>query len=96
MNQRYQILYINGLSHSNENKLSFIGGKNPFGETWVLSVDQAIKGMESGKWKFYVNREKKSFEIEILFDSANQKSLGTPNAPDQENLLFLLPQCVFS
>lgn len=66
------------------------------GETWVLSVDQAIKGIESGKWEFYVNREMKSFEIEILIDSENQKSLGTPQAPNQENLLFLLPQCVFS
>ena len=96
MNQRYQILCINDQNHPSENKLSFIGGKNPLGETWVLSVDQAIKGIESGKWEFFVNWEKQSFEIEILLDPSNDKTLGTPKAPDRKNLLFLLAQYVFS
>jgi hypothetical protein len=95
MNQRYQILCIKGQNHPNQNKLSFIGGKNPLGETWMLGVDQAIMGIESGKWEFYVNWEKESFEIEIQLDSENQKSLGTPKMPNQENLLFQLPQCAF-
>lgn len=95
MKKRYQILCINDFSYSFEQKITFLGGKNPLGETWVLSVDQAIKGIESGKWEFYVNWEKQSFGIEILADSANDKTLGTPEAPDRKNLLLLLPQCIF-
>lgn len=95
MNQRYQVLCINGLNNLFEGKLSFIGGKNPLGETWILSTERAIQEIESGKLEFYVNWEKQSFEIEILLDPENQKSLGTPKAPNQENLLLRLPQCVF-
>jgi hypothetical protein len=95
MIQRYQVLCINGLNNLFEGKLSFIGGKNPLGETWILSTERAIQEIESGKLEFYVNWEKESFEIEILLDSDNQKSLGTPKAPNQENLLFQLPQCAF-
>lgn len=95
MNQRYQVLCINGLNNLFKDKLSFIGGKNPLGETWILSTERAILEIESGKLKFYVNWEKQSFEIEIMLDSENQKTLGTPKAPDQKNLLFLLPQCIF-
>jgi len=95
MNQRYQVSCINGLNNLFDEKLSFIGGKNHLGETWILSAERAIQEMESGKLEFYLNWEKQSFEIEILMDSENQKSLGTPKAPKQENLLFRLPQCVF-
>lgn len=94
MNQRYQVLCLNGLNNLFDEKLSFIGGKNTLGETWILSIERAILEIESGKLEFYLNWEKQSFEIEILLDSEHQKSLGTPKAPNQENLLFRLPQCV--
>ena len=30
-------------------------GTNPGGGRWKLTLEQAIQGIESGKWTFYVN-----------------------------------------
>lgn len=32
-----------------------VGGVNANGERWFLTLDQAIAGIEEGKWRFYTS-----------------------------------------
>lgn len=34
-------------------RISSIGGTNPDGKVWSLTLDEAIAGIEGGKWDFY-------------------------------------------
>ena len=36
-------------------RIKSVGGINTNGTQWKLTLDAAIEGMESGKWRFYVN-----------------------------------------
>ena len=35
-------------------RIAFIGGRNPHGTRWKLSQQQAIDGIKSARWSFYV------------------------------------------
>src|SRR5437867_9385878 len=56
MAQRVQIECINKTPRQDPHlRISNIGGKNPDGTRWKLSEDDAIAGLTSGKWSFYVS-----------------------------------------
>ncbi|WP_215224673.1 DUF3892 domain-containing protein [Echinicola shivajiensis] len=52
-----------------------IGGLNENGERWNITVEEAIKGIQSGLWEFYIIQEK--LEESITFSTSEETVLGS-------------------
>jgi len=69
-----------------------IGGTNAGGGQWYLTQPQAIEGIESGKWDFYVYAEDKSVRVVVAI-RLGRKYLKTEADGEQPNNLLSLPEC---
>lgn len=78
---------------SSHERISHVGGQNPDGTQWKLSLTDAIKGIESGQWKFYVSVGGDSVWVIVSKSAAGNKYLKTENDGDQPNNLLSLPEC---
>jgi hypothetical protein len=73
-------------------RIQHIGGINDNGTRWKLTVDEAIAGMEGGKWRFYTHVQGKSVWL-IIATLNGRKYLKTENDGEQPNNLLSLPEC---
>lgn len=71
-----------------------IGGFNPDGQRWRLSLDEAIAGIKDGRWSFYVERPSgDKVEVVIAVSAGGREYLRTVADGDQPNNLLALPEC---
>src|SRR5262245_30474425 len=90
-----QIRCINKTDRTNPaERIKSIGGVNSDGTRWKLSLDEAIRGIEAGKWRFYVERPAgHRVWVVIAVSSSGRKYLKTANDGEQPNNLLSLPEC---
>jgi Protein of unknown function (DUF3892) len=95
MAQSVQISCINKTDRTNPHeRIDYVGGVNPDGTRWLLSVHEAIVGIEQGTWEFYVERPTGHRVRVIVATSAlGHKYLKTEADGEQPNNLLALPEC---
>jgi hypothetical protein len=74
-------------------RIKSIGGVNPNGTRWKLSLEQAIKDIEDGKYRFYVSVNGSSVWVIVAVSASGNKYLKTENDGEQPNNLLSLPEC---
>lgn len=94
MASKLQITCINKSDRQNPHeRITHIGGKNADGTTWKLSLADAIKGIEDGKWSFYVSQNGQAVNVIIAKSRYGHKYLKTAADGEQPNNLLSLPEC---
>ncbi|WP_296618251.1 hypothetical protein [Marivirga sp.] len=88
MNHRFQILCATKKIANGELIITQIGGRNPLCQIWSLKVDQAIEGIQSGNWEFFINSEGKSYPVQLI-ESKLGKEIVTQGT--NKNLILDLP-----
>ncbi len=75
-------------------RIKAIGGVNPDRSRWKLNETDAIAGMKSGKYSFYVERPVgHRVSVVITKTRAGHEYLKTEADGEQPNNLLALPEC---
>lgn len=74
----YQVFWVNkSISNVPHQKVAFLGGINPDGTLWKITQEEAIAGMASGEWSFYVMKDDHSVKVIIAEAPDGSKYLKT-------------------
>lgn len=95
MADSYEIKCINKSDRDNiHERIQSIGGLKSDGTRWKISLNQAIEGIESKKWSFYVNNiSGKKVNVIVAKTSDGNKYLKTEADTTVKNNLLELPEC---
>jgi hypothetical protein len=94
MPSRYEVLCINKNDRPNPHeRILSIGGRNADGTSWKLSQPDAIEGIETGKWSFFVRRGGHVVNVIVSVSRFGHKYLKTEGDNEHPDNLLALPEC---
>lgn len=94
MPSRYQVCCIVKTEFVNHHqRLRQIGGVNPDGSRWKMSEEEAIAGIEAGRWRFFVAYGGRHWDIVVALSKYGSKYLKSGADRLQPDSLLSLPEC---
>ena len=94
MPSRHEVSCINKSDRPNPHeRILSIGGKNPDGTAWKVSQSEAIQGIESLRWDFFVRRQGYEVGVIVATSRYGHKYLKTRPDGEQPDNLLSLPEC---
>jgi len=81
-----------GKGASPNQRISHVGGASGL-SNWLISVQQAIKGIEDGSWLFCVLKDDRVVPVVVATTRSGEKYLKTSADYEQPGLLLALPEC---
>ena len=93
MPTRHRITCINKADRYDPwERITHVGGIDG-GRRWKLSPQQAVEGIEAGKWVFFVRHGGREVPVVVAVSRYGNKYLKTANDGEQPNNLLSLPEC---
>jgi hypothetical protein len=92
----YQITCINKDDRNNPyQRITHVGGSSggPGGGAWKITQQEAITGIESGTWSFYVRQGAREVDVIVATSQYGNKYLKTAADGSEPNNLLSLPEC---
>jgi hypothetical protein len=94
MATRHQITCVNKSNRTDPHeRITHVGGKNQDGTNWRITQEEAIQGIQGGKWQFYVAKGGHSVDVIVATSRFGNKYIKTENDGDQPDNLLSLPEC---
>jgi Protein of unknown function (DUF3892) len=94
MPSRHEVLCIKKSDRLNPHeRIIDIGGRNEDGTNWKLSQHDAIQGIETGKWSFFVQRGGHVVNVIVSVSRSGHKYLKTQADGEHPDNLLALSQC---
>jgi hypothetical protein len=86
-----QCIHKSDRQNPHERILSIGGLHN--GQRWKLTQEQAIAGIDSGKWSFFVSVAGRTVAVVVAVSRFGHRYLKTEADGEQPNNLLSLPEC---
>jgi hypothetical protein len=94
MAQQVQIQCINKSDRPNlHERILNVGGVNADGTRWKVAQQQAVAGIEDGRWQFYVSANEQMVWVVVAVSRYGNKYLKTTADGEHPNNLLSLPEC---
>ena len=91
---RHQIKCINKSDRNDPHeRVTHVGSTIPEGGRWKLTQTDAIAGIESGKWSFWVQAGGEAVDVIVTVSADGHKYLKARTDGEQPTNLLILPEC---
>lgn len=74
-------------------RITHIGGRNSDGGRWQVTQEDAINGIETEKWHFYVSQGGRTVNVIVSVSRYGHKYLKTTADGEQPDNLLSLQEC---